>query len=58
MRVPSGDQAGDPSSESGLFVRFVCPLPSLFMTRMSKPAPGSTSLSNAIFVPSGDQSGA
>jgi len=35
--MPSGDQVGSPSLEAS-FVRFVWPLPSAFMTKIS-PAP-------------------
>jgi hypothetical protein len=54
--VPSGDQAGPPSS-AGSFVRLVCPLPLAFMTKIS-PLPGNEVLRlNAIIVLSGDQAG-
>src|SRR3954469_13827469 len=55
--VPSGDQAGWPLMTPGeLFVRFVWPEPSAFITKISLPP--TTSRTNAILVLSGDQVGA
>src|SRR3990172_4234499 len=48
--VPSGDQSGL-ASPSGVLVRFVCPVPSEFMTWMSP------FLTKTILAPSGDQPG-
>src|SRR5690242_16616591 len=55
--VPSGDQLGgkDPGDPKALCVTAAWPLPSGFITQMSV-AFGS-SRANAIFVPSGDQTG-
>jgi hypothetical protein len=49
----SSDQDGL-KSLAGSFVRFVCPLPSAFMTKISQ-LPEKRA--NAILVPSGDQAG-
>jgi len=54
---PSGDQAGARSSYASEFVRFVRPVPSPFITKMSGLCVGVRSDQKAIRVPSGDQSG-
>ena len=55
--VATAIQSG-PSSNNGLLVTFVWPLPSAFITKISRLAPGaSASEAKAIFVPSGDQTG-
>jgi hypothetical protein len=57
--VPSADQDGW-KSHPGLLVRFVWPLPSAFMTKISGLSPCSDHIGNlvkAIRVPSGDQAG-
>src|SRR3972149_1633058 len=51
---PSGDQEGAPSNAEW-FVRFVAPVPSAFITKISARPPAT--LSNVIFDPSGDQPG-
>src|SRR3954452_16446245 len=53
--VPSGDQEGAQSSVEESFVRLTAPVPSAFITKMSKRLP--TLRENAIFVPSGDHAG-
>src|SRR5262245_40525291 len=63
--VPSGDQVGEPYVKLGVRVRFRCPDPSAFMTKMSDlPGPqplvphrGMTVRVKTIFCPSGDQAG-
>ena len=55
MAEPSGDQAGSLSS-AALFVRFVTPVPSAFMTKISS-LPVRL-LTKAISEPSGEKAGA
>ena len=55
--MPSGDQSGA-KSVTELFVRFVWPLPSAFMTKISLlKVPAPRSVVKTIRVPSGDHAG-